>query len=159
MKKKNAQAMLRFSAKFRFFFTLALLIAVVASKSSDKAGSQEQIADYKNPRLSVEQRVADLLSRMTLEEKIAQMTCLWSNRPQKNAQTDFATDRGDFSPEKAAQVMKYGIGQIARQREQKGPRDGAIFANAVQKWLMVSTRLGIPAVFHDEILHGHMATA
>src|SRR5258705_3505373 len=125
---------LRLPAKFRFFFTLALLIAVVASKSSDKAGSQEQIADYKNPRLSVEQRVADLLSRLTLEEKIAQMTCLWSNRPQKNAQTDFATDRGDFSPEKAAQVMRYGIGQIARQREQKGPRDGAIFANAVQKW-------------------------
>ena len=148
---------LRLPAKFRFFFTLALLIAVVASKPSDKARSQEQIADYKNPRLSVEQRVADLLSRMTLEEKIAQMTCLWVNRPQKNAQTDFASDRGDFSPEKAAQVMKYGIGQIARQREQKGPRDGAIFANAVQKWLLENTRLGIPAIFHDEILHGHMA--
>jgi beta-glucosidase len=132
-------------------------MAVIASKPSDKARSQEQTPDYKNPRLSVEQRVADLLSRMTLEEKIAQMTCLWSNRPQKNAQTDFATDRGDFSPEKAAQVMKYGIGQIARQREQKGPRDGAVFANAVQKWLIENTRLGIPAIFHDEILHGHMA--
>jgi hypothetical protein len=70
------------------------------------------------------------------------MTCLWVNRPQKNSQTDFATDRGDFSPEKAALVMKYGIGQIARQREQKGPRDGAIFANAVQKWLIENTRLG-----------------
>lgn len=148
---------LRLTAAFRFFFTLALLIAVIASKPSDKAGSQGQIPHYKNPRLSVEQRVADLLSRMTLEEKIAQMTCLWVNRPQKNAQTDFATDRGDFSPEKAAQVMKYGIGQIARQREQKGARDGAVFANAVQKWLVENTRLGIPAIFHDEILHGHMA--
>jgi beta-glucosidase len=155
--KRPSLGFLRLPAKFRFLFTLALLIVVVASKPSDKARSQEQIADYKNPRLSVEQRVADLLSRMTLEEKIAQMTCLWVNRPQKNAQTDFATDRGDFSPEKAAQVMKYGIGQIARQREQKGPRDGAIFANAVQKWLIENTRLGIPAIFHDEILHGHMA--
>jgi beta-glucosidase len=134
-----------------------LLIAVVASKPSDNARSEKQVPDYKNPRLSVEQRVADLLSRMTLEEKIAQLTCLWSKRPQKNAQTNFATDRGDFSPEKAAQVMKYGIGQIARQREQKGPRDGAIFANAVQRWLIENTRLGIPAIFHDEILHGHMA--
>src|SRR5258708_37189385 len=157
MKKKNAQAMLRFSAKFRVFLTLALLIAVVASTSSDKARSQQQTPDYKNPRLSVEQRVADLLSRMTLEEKIAQLTCLWVNRPQKNALTNFATDRGAFYPEKAAQVMKYGIGQIARQREQKGPRDGAVFANAVQKWLRESTRLGIPVIFHDEILHGHMA--
>src|SRR6266478_5386181 len=141
----------------RFLFTLALLIAVVASRSSDKTQSQGQIPGSKNPRLSIEQRVADLLSRMTLEEKIAQMTCLWVNRPQKNARTDFATDRGDFSPEQAAQVMKYGMGQIGRQRERKDPRDGAIFANAVQKWLQESTRLGIPAIFHDEILHGHMA--
>ncbi|MGZ8844490.1 MAG: glycoside hydrolase family 3 N-terminal domain-containing protein [Pyrinomonadaceae bacterium] len=94
---------------------------------------------------------------MTLEEKIAQLMCLWSNRPQVGPQTDFSTDRGDFSPEKAAQVMRYGIGQIARQRERKGPREGAIFANTVQKWLIENTRLGIPAILHDEILHGHMA--
>lgn len=119
--------------------------------------SQDNRPDYKNPRLPVERRVADLLSRMTLEEKIAQLTCLWANRPQVNPQTDFATDRGDFSPTKAAEVMKHGIGQIARQRERKGPREGATFANAVQKWLIENTRLGIPAMLHDEILHGHMA--
>src|SRR6185295_11396133 len=150
------QAKLRFPAKFRLFFTFAVLI-LVASTPTDRALSQKTIPDYKNPRLSVERRVDDLLSRMTLEEKVAQMTCLWSKRPEKSDRTDFATDRGDFSPEKAAQVMRYGIGQIARQREQKGPRDGAIFANEVQKWLIENTRLGIPAIFHDEILHGHMA--
>jgi beta-glucosidase len=113
--------------------------------------------DYKNPRLPVEHRVADLLGRMTLEEKVAQLTCLWTARPQMGPQTDFSTDRGDFSPDKARLVMKYGIGQVARQRERKGPREGAAFANAVQKWLIEKTRLGIPAIFHDEILHGHMA--
>ena len=119
--------------------------------------SQERLPDYKNSRLSVDVRVADLLSRMTLEEKVAQLTCLWGDRPQVNPQTNFATDRGEFSPAKAAQVMKYGIGQIARQRERKDPREGAKFANAVQKWLIENTRLGIPAILHDEILHGHMA--
>ncbi len=119
--------------------------------------SQEKLPDYKNPRLPVDRRVADLLSRMTLEEKVAQLTCLWGARPQANPQTDFATDRGDFSPAKAAEVMKHGIGQIARQRERKDPREGAKFANAVQKWLLENTRLGIPAILHDEILHGHMA--
>lgn len=94
---------------------------------------------------------------MTLEEKVAQLTCLWQTRPQAKPQTDFSIDRGDFSPDKASQVMKYGIGQIARQRERKGPREGAVFANAVQKWLIEHTRLGIPAILHDEILHGHMA--
>jgi len=118
---------------------------------------QDNRPDYKNPRLPVERRVADLLSRMTLEEKVAQLTCLWGARPQVNPQTDLSTDRGDFSPAKAAEVMKHGIGQIARQRERKDPREGATFANAVQKWLLENTRLGIPAILHDEILHGHMA--
>ena len=119
--------------------------------------SQENRPDYKNANLPVDRRVADLLSRMTIEEKVAQLICLWANRPQVGPQTDFSTDRGDFSPAKAAEVMKHGIGQIARQRERKGPREGAIFANAVQKWLLENTRLGIPAILHDEILHGNMA--
>src|SRR5919199_4869077 len=119
--------------------------------------SQERTPDYKNPRLPVERRVADLLGRMTLEEKAAQLVCLWTGRPQVRPQTDFATDRGDFSPEKAREVMKDGVGQIARQSERKDPRDAARFANALQKWLVEQTRLGIPAIFHDEILHGLMA--
>jgi len=121
-----------------------------------RMNSQEKLPDYKNPRLPVERRVADLVSRMTLEEKVAQLTCLWANRPQVKP-NDFAIDRGEFSPAKAAEVMKHGIGQIARQRERKDPREGAKFANAVQKWLVENTRLGIPAILHDEILHGHMA--
>ncbi|MGH9882200.1 MAG: glycoside hydrolase family 3 N-terminal domain-containing protein, partial [Pyrinomonadaceae bacterium] len=119
--------------------------------------SQEKTADYRNRQLPVERRVADLLSRMTLEEKVAQLVCLWAGRPQVKPQTDFSTDRGDFSPAKAQMVMKNGIGQIARQRERKDPREAAIFANTVQKWLVENTRLGIPAMFHDEILHGLMA--
>jgi beta-glucosidase len=137
-----------------FFATLALVSLAIGTGETH---SQQNAPDYKNPRLPVDQRVADLLSRMTLEEKVAQVLCLWTGRPQAKPQTDFSTDRGDFSPEQAAQVMKYGIGQIARQRERKDPRQGAIFANAVQKWLIENTRLGIPAILHDEILHGHMA--
>ena len=135
------------------------LALVVFSAMIPPAGtrSQEKMPDYKNPRLPVERRVADLLSRMTLEEKVAQLVCLWVGRPQVAPQTDFSTDRGDFDPQKAREVMKYGIGQIARQRERKDPREAARFANALQKWLVEQTRLGIPAIFHDEILHGLMA--
>ncbi|HTG86639.1 MAG TPA: glycoside hydrolase family 3 N-terminal domain-containing protein [Pyrinomonadaceae bacterium] len=146
MRKKRTLA---YSICFALFISFWLPVA--------RMNSQERLPEYKNPRLSVDVRVADLLSRMTLEEKVAQLTCLWGNRPQANPQTDFATDRGEFSPTKAAQVMKHGIGQIARQRERKDPREGAKFANAVQKWLVENTRLGIPAILHDEILHGHMA--
>ncbi len=119
--------------------------------------SQTSQPDYKNPALPVDQRVADLLKRMTLEEKIAQLVCVWAQRPQVKPQTDFSVDRGAFSADAAKEIFKNGIGQIARQRERKGPREGAEFANAVQKWLIENTRLGIPAILHDEILHGHMA--
>src|SRR5215468_3255046 len=119
--------------------------------------AQDNRPDYKNPSLPVEQRVADLLSRMTLEEKVAQLVCLWSGKPQVSPPNDFSTDRGAFSPERARVVLKNGIGQISRQRERKDPRESAVFANALQKFLVEQTRLGIPAIFHDEVLHGHMA--
>ncbi|HVF22049.1 MAG TPA: glycoside hydrolase family 3 protein, partial [Pyrinomonadaceae bacterium] len=94
---------------------------------------------YKNRNLSIDERVSDLLKRMTLEEKVAQLICIWP--------------RGrDLKPEE----MKHGLGQVARQQERKGPREGAAYANATQKYLVENTRLGIPAIFHDEILHGHM---
>lgn len=132
----------------------ALMFAAVIAPP---ATTQERTPDYKNARLPIERRVADLLGRMTLEEKVAQLVCLWAARPQLRPQTDFSTDLGDFSPEKARVVMQHGIGQIARQRERKDPRDAARFANALQKWLVENTRLGIPAIFHDEALHGLMA--
>ena len=117
-------------------FIRVLLVLVLMSSLS----FQPKVPAYKNAKLSVDRRVADLLKRMTLEEKVAQLTCVWP--------------RGrDIPPD----AMKHGIGQVARQQEKKGPREGAEFANSVQKWLIENTRLGIPAIFHDEILHGHMA--
>jgi beta-glucosidase len=137
--------------------TIAVASIATPFFPANPARSQNSQPDYKNPALPVDQRVADLLKRMTIEEKIAQLVCVWAQRPQAKPQTDFSVDRGEFSPEAAKQVFKNGIGQIARQRERKGPREGAVFANAVQKWLVENTRLGIPAMLHDEILHGHMA--
>ena len=134
---------------------LALLICALVQAGNTR--SQEKAADYKNAGLPVNRRVTDLLGRMTVEEKVAQLVCLWQQKPQPKPAGDMSTDRGDFSPEKAAIVMKNGIGQISRQRERKDPRESAIFANAVQKFLLEKTRLGIPAMFHDEALHGHMA--
>jgi beta-glucosidase len=137
----------------------ALVCAVLAlvCAAPRHADTRQGAPDYRNARLPVERRVADLLGRMTLEEKVAQLVCLWAERPEAGAPNGFSADRGDFSPEKARLVMKDGIGQIARQRERKDPHEAARFANALQKWLVENTRLGIPAIFHDEILHGLMA--
>ncbi|MEO6590024.1 MAG: glycoside hydrolase family 3 N-terminal domain-containing protein [Pyrinomonadaceae bacterium] len=115
---------------------------------------------YKNANLPIEERVKDLISLMTLEEKAAQMMCLWMEKPNDNTgipkeQLPFG---GKFSPELAKQKMPDGIGQFARQRELFTPKESAEYANAVQKWVKENTRLGIPVVFHDEILHGNMSS-
>ena len=95
---------------------VAALTIITTALLGTTLQSQTQPPDYKNSRLPIEQRVADLLKQMTLEEKVAQLVCLWAQKPQAGPQTDFSTDRGDFSPEKARAVMKNGIGQISRQR-------------------------------------------
>ena len=114
---------------------------------------------YQNPQLRINDRVKDLLGRMTVEEKVAQMMCVWMEKPNDNTgipkeQLPFG---GKFSPELAKQKIPHGIGQFARQRELLSPKESAEYANTVQKWLKENTRLGIPAVFHDEILHGNMS--
>jgi len=138
---------------------LASLLILSSIPVNIMVQAQTERFPYKNPQLSIDERVKDLLSRMTLEEKVAQMMCLWMEKPNDNskvAKTDLPFG-GVFSPEIAKQKMPNGIGQFARQREMPDARRSAEYANAVQKWLIENTRLQIPVVFHDEILHGNMA--
>ena len=145
------------SLRRRQWIVLSLVLVLGLALGFGLKPSRAQEADYRNANLPVERRVADLLARMTIEEKAAQMTTLWVRKPQQKRPNGNFGDRGDFSPEEAAVVMKHGIGEIARQRERTDARRGATYANAVQKWLKENTRLGIPAILHDEILHGLMA--
>jgi beta-glucosidase len=106
--------------------------------------------DYQNAALPTDRRVADLLGRMTLEEKVAQMLCLW------NAKRQITDPKGNFDPAKAPEWFKVGIGRIERPSDGHGARAQAEFTNGIQKWVKENTRLGIPVIFHDEALHGLM---
>ena len=112
---------------------------------------------YRNPKLSVERRVKDLLSRMTLKEKVAQMLCIWQQK--SNTLVD---DKGRFDPQKARTHFKdrLGLGQVGRPSDAGGGRNAremAELTNAIQKFFVENSRLGIPVVFHEECLHGHAA--
>jgi beta-glucosidase len=114
-------------------------------------------SDYRNPELSVKRRVKDLLSRMTLKEKVAQMLCIW----QRKAST-IVDEQGRFDLEKAKAQFKdhRGLGQVGRPSDAGGGRNAremAELTNAIQKFFVENTRLGIPVVFHEECLHGHAA--
>jgi beta-glucosidase len=143
--------------KARIILSITLCLLMVASVLPLNINAQEQMA-YKNPKLSINERVEDLLGRMTLEEKVAQMMSLWMKKPNDNtnAQPKDLPFGGEFSAEMAKKIMPNGMGHFARQREYRDAKRSAEYANATQKWLIENTRLGIPAIFHDEILHGNM---
>jgi len=133
-----------------------MLVAFILFLTVQAAG--QNIPAYRNSALPVEQRVADLLSRMTLEEKVAQLEGNWQNpASRQDASQTFLDTKGTFLPERAAVVLKEGLGGISRPSENRGPREMAEYTNTVQKWVKENTRLGIPILFHDECLHGHVA--
>lgn len=116
-------------------------------------------APYWNAALPTEQRVEDLLARMTLDEKVAQIITVWDSKGKIQGAGDV------FDPAKAAQVYPHGIGQIARPSDRSGPssprqigrrsiEESVAYVIAAQKWAMEKTRLGIPILFHEESLHG-----
>jgi beta-glucosidase len=99
---------------------------------------------------------------MTLEEKIAQITCIW------NRKQEILTPAGDLDSAKAKQIFPAGIGQVARPSDLRGSgspfdqpyrnaRDTVTLVNALQHFAMKDTRLGIPILFHEEGLHGYVA--
>ena len=113
---------------------------------------------YRNPQLPLERRLADLLSRMTLEEKVAQLQGTWQNpNSRQDPSSMFVGEKRVFLPERAAVALKLGLGEMSRPSENRGPREMAEFTNTLQKWMKENTRLGIPILFHDECLHGHAA--
>ncbi len=105
---------------------------------------------YQDPSLPLEERVQDLLARMTPQEKLAQLGSLWLH--------DVAP-RGQFRPELAAQRLQLGIGQITRVAGASDcdARGIAALANQIQHYLVEQTRLGIPAIVHEECCAGFMA--
>ena len=126
-------------------------------RSDKKKESRKSKPAYKNSELSAKKRVKDLLSRMTLEEKAAQMMCVW----QKKAET-LVDAKGDFDLEKAKAAFKdgYGLGQVGRPSDAGGGKDArgmAELTNAIQRFFIENSRLGIPVIFHEECLHGHAA--
>jgi beta-glucosidase len=117
----------------------------------------DQAPAYKNPGLPSATRVQDLLSRMTLEEKAEQMLCVWQEKAQKLVDAE-----GNFDLAKAESAFKErrAPGQIGRPSDAgggKSTRGMAELTNAIQKFFLERTRLGIPVVFHEECLHGHAA--
>ncbi|MEJ2008844.1 MAG: glycoside hydrolase family 3 N-terminal domain-containing protein [Acidobacteriota bacterium] len=107
-------------------------------------GSAQSVPAYKNPRLPIPDRVADLLSRMTLEEKIDQLV---PQRPK-----GLIDPTGTFKSADLPKLMQMENDM----RNPLSPEKVAILRNAIQRYQVEKTRLGIPEIFFGEALHGSM---
>lgn len=121
------------------------------------APRRKAVPAYQNPSLPSARRVKDLLGRMTLEEKAAQMLCVWQEKAQK-----LVNERGEFDLTKAKKAFRdrRGLGQVGRPSDAGGGRNArqmAELTNAIQKFFLENSRLGIPVMYHEECLHGHAA--
>lgn len=117
-------------------------------------------AIYKDAHRPVHERVADLLAQMTPEEKFAQMHAFWlilSAAGDHRERTDLSDEFAGVTQQAAlSERLKRGIGQITRPLGTHivEPKEGVRALNRLQRTLMEETRLGIPALFHEECLVG-----
>jgi beta-glucosidase len=95
-------------------------------------------------------RVDDLLGRMTIEEKVAQLGGVWI--------TGLVHDDA-FDEERAHQLLEHGIGQVTRIGASTGlrPSESAALLNQIQSFVRDHTRLGIPVLLHEESTGGYCA--
>lgn len=115
--------------------------------------------DYKNPDLSFEHRVDDLIRRLNIDEKIAQLHALWLHLD-VSGNHQLRTDQfvGSSDAKAINERLKHGLGQITRPLGTRSidPQKGVRALNCLQKFLVEQTRWGIPVISHEECLSGLM---
>ncbi|MEZ5220554.1 MAG: glycoside hydrolase family 3 N-terminal domain-containing protein [Ilumatobacteraceae bacterium] len=114
------------------------------------ADTTDAPARFRDPAAPIPERVADLLERMTLDEKLAQVGSCWVFQ---------LADSSGFDADRADPLLAHGIGHVTRVCGASSLMTGAAarLANDIQRHLVEHTRLGIPAIIHEEICSGLMA--
>jgi beta-glucosidase len=108
------------------------------------------LAPYRDPQLAPEERAADLVGRMMLEEKLAQVGSVWAFQLLRDGRVD---------PDRMASLLGHGLGELTRLAGSTNlsAAEVARASNEIQQYLVEQTRLGIPTIVHEETLHGLVA--
>lgn len=143
------------TVSFKIFVCLFLL-------SGHSTIAQDKIP-YKNARLPIAQRVEDLISRMTVEEKVGQLLCPlgWEMYEKNDNQVKQSKKFEDIVKQKHIGMLwaTFRADPWTKKTLDNGlnPSLAAEVANALQRYVVKNTRLGIPLFLAEEAPHGHMA--
>ncbi|WP_299666619.1 glycoside hydrolase family 3 protein [uncultured Polaribacter sp.] len=126
-------------------------VCIIALGLSSIAMSYAQELPYKNPKLSTEDRVLDLLGRMTLEEKFWQMFMIPGDLSIGKEKLEhgifgFQISSKGKNDNAAEQIMDYGSTGSAKKMVED--------INEIQRYFLEESRLGIPIIPFNEALHG-----
>jgi beta-glucosidase len=144
--------------KFAFHTSAACVLLSLCSTS----GPSQDLASptYRNATAPLADRVSDLLGRMTLEEKVAQLESFTNKPVFPGMHVETAIEGDHLNEAVLKKVFVNGMGTYAFMDEFSGfsgdARSGAEHRNLLQSWVLKNTRLGIPIMFHGEALHGAM---
>jgi len=133
-----------------------------AGSTGDHPRTAAQLAPadpWQDPSLPVDVRVADLLGRMSLTEKVAQLSGLWIGLGTEDSD-GVAPMQGEFAESAPlAELIKEGVGQLTRVlgTVPVTPAEGAAALARLQRRIMSISRFGIPALAHEECLTGFAA--
>ena len=149
----------------KLYLMIALCYLLTAAQAANK--KKKEVLPYQNAALSIDERLHDLMQRMTLEEKIGQLRCTmaWNyydilnrgKRPQVVPSESFKKDIAEGNI--GMLWATYRADPWTQKSLQNGlsPELAALAGNALQRYVKENTRLGIPLFLAEEAPHGHMA--
>src|ERR1035437_1598961 len=142
---------------------LPLIITIIFVLFLQKANQAQTTLKYKNSNLSIQERTSDLLKRMTLEEKVGQLLCPlgWEMYLKQGENITCSEKFKQLVKEKNVGMLwaVYRADPWTKKTLENGlnPELAAKAGNALQKYVIENTRLGIPVFLAEECQHGHMA--
>lgn len=129
--------------------SLVLIIIIALSGFYACTDQKTSTLAYKDASLSIEERVEDLLPRLSIEEKVAQMRIFHANIGVKS------DEEGNMKlSDKVVEKLKLGIAGIKNPGEHLQPVAAAKLNNELQQYIIENNRWGIPALFVTESYNG-----
>lgn len=149
--------------KMKPLLLMLFALSTLLTTAQNTGINQKKHVLYKNPSINTEERVSDLLGRMTLDEKIGQLLCFqgWEMYSKIDGKVSYSVKFKNNIDDKYVGMfwatLRADPWTMKTLKTGLNPRLAADATNAMQKYAVENTRLGIPILFAEECPHGHMA--